>query len=150
MISQNLLPGRLFEAIRVTNLMKSLGPSGLVVVDVDVDVDVDFDDDVTVVVAAAILVLVVRPSWAISGHLGPSWAVFGPSWSHLGHPGVVMKTCKNQWFSTLLERRCSKTIVFSMVFQHFCLNDVLAFLGPSWDRLGSQLPSAKASLSRLV
>ena len=32
-ISRNLLPGRLFEAIRVTNFMKSLGPSGLVVVD---------------------------------------------------------------------------------------------------------------------
>ena len=32
-ISQNLLPGRLFEAIRVTNLMKSLVPGGLVVVD---------------------------------------------------------------------------------------------------------------------
>ena len=29
MISRNLLPGRLFETVRVTNFMKSLGPNGL-------------------------------------------------------------------------------------------------------------------------
>ena len=53
MISQNLLPGLFFEAIRVTNFMKSLGPCEWVV-DVGAVVVV-----VLVVVFLCLLVLVL-------------------------------------------------------------------------------------------
>ena len=46
MISQNRVPGRLFEAVRVLDFVKSLGPNGWVV-------------DVVVVVAVVVLFFVV-------------------------------------------------------------------------------------------
>ena len=39
---------------------------------------------------------------------------------------------------------------FPMLFQHVYLSDVLAFLGPSWDRLGSQLPPHENYEKQLV
>ena len=73
--------------------------------------------------------------------------VLGTSWAHLGSvlepTPVAEKICKNQGFSLIWETRCSKMLYFTMVFEHFYLNSYLGSLGPSWDRLGSQLPPQK-------
>ena len=83
-------------------------------------------------------------SWGRLGTiLGPSWAFLGPSWDRLGANPRIQKTYKNQGFGTILERRCSKMLCFTMVFEHFYLSDVLTFLGPVRDRLGRQLPEDK-------
>ena len=94
-------------------------------------------------------------SWAVLGSswgrlgavLAPSWGRLDPPWGRLGTvlepTPVSKKTYKNQGFGTILERRCSKMLCFTMVFEHFYLSDVLTFLGLFGDRLGSQLPQQK-------